>query len=77
MISGKVENWKESRKLALRTELATGFIVVDGVKLEFCVTMNIDNKAFFVEMGDWKVTYLLTDMVEDGLKLIKAEMKRK
>ena len=67
-IEGKLENWQELHKLALRTHLGDGEVEIDGKKIPFSFSLNIDNKAIFVEFPDGiKVIYRTADMIEDAI----------
>jgi len=67
-IEGKLEDWHESHKLALRTQLGTGEVTINGVKIPFSISLNIDNRAFFVEFPEEiKVTYRTDDLVKDAI----------
>ena len=73
MIQGKLENWKKLHRLALRTHLAEG-TAPDGTK--FNVSLNIDNKAIFVEFPDnYVVTYHTLDLVKDAVELYQKRDK--
>jgi hypothetical protein len=66
--AAELEDWHKAHRLALRTELATGKATIDGKQVEFSVSLNIDNKAIFVEFPDnMKITYHTNDLVADAL----------
>jgi hypothetical protein len=72
-IEGKLENWQELHKLALRTHLGDGEVEIDGKKIPLSFSLNIDNKAIFVEFPDGiKVTYHTTDIIEDAIASYKG-----
>jgi len=75
-VTGKIENWKKSHKLALRVHMMSGTFDDNGHQREFSVSCNIDNKAIFVELGDYKVTYHVVDMLDEALPMILAAEKQ-
>ena len=69
VIEGKLENWKELKKLALRTHLGSGTFKIKDKEINFDFSLNIDNKAIFIEFPDSiKVTYMMKDLVKDAIK---------
>lgn len=77
MKSGEIEDWHKSHRLALRTELGTGTVKIDGKEIEFSISLNIDNKAFFVEFPESvKVTYHTSDMIEDAIALYEEYLRK-
>jgi hypothetical protein len=72
MVEGKLVNWNEGH-LHLRTHLADG-TAPDGTK--FDVSLNIDNKALFVEFPDgWTVEYATLDLVKAAVELHKKKVE--
>lgn len=72
MIEGKLQTKKEWG-LHLRTELASGTLGNDTTRIE--VSLNVDNQALFVEIGDYVVTYRVHDMIIDALKMVEEKTK--
>lgn len=74
MIKGEIEDWKKTRKLFLRTQLITGTF---GKNEEpYQVSINIDNKAIFVEFPESiVVTYHTSDLIEEAIKMYKEMVK--
>ncbi len=69
MIEGHLENWEKTHKLALRTHLGEGsYKDAKGKEVKFSFSLNVDNKAIFIEFGNVKVTYLIPDLIDDAIK---------
>lgn len=58
---------KPVQGLFLRTELARGKTQVKGKEVEFEVSINIDNRAIFVEFPETKIEYSTNDIVSDAI----------
>jgi len=66
--------FSDEEKFTLREHWAEGKI--EGRK--FNVSRNIDGKAIYVEFDGWKkVTYLLSDIVQDAYEVLIANEKLK
>ena len=77
-IEGKLENWHELHKLALRTHLGSGKFKIGDKEIDFDFSLNIDNKAIFVEFPDSiKVTYTMEDLINDAMNRYTAYLTTK
>jgi hypothetical protein len=71
-----IEGIIEKHQLRFRTELATGKLTLaDGTTTRIATSLNIDNKAVFVEFPDLsddvKVMYKITDLINDAIDVMK------